>query len=375
MPAACCWRADVDGFDNLSNETTLEPALRLSKAFRIPASLFVSARLCLNFEEWLHWGNRFPEKINGEVSLHRFKRWIRFLKGIEARQDLEYPLDDPRKQLAQVGSHMYYHYWSPYGYDASPETGWRRNVSPGQYHFEWESRPPEEKTVESEIIDNLSVNNQWIESFFGVRPTTWSAPADRPHPLYPHALDQVDMLGASESVERPSVLGRRVAPYRPDLGVSMPFHPDGRRVVETGAHTRRFDPFTFTQLRCLKRALRRAEAKGQQLTWLWHPHLRTYTPFFGPPSTLFFKDFLRFLVEEMGSTCWITTHHNIVLYWDRVLCPKHRVVHVRAEGNQLVVENKSDGYLKAIPVDVVYDGGKKFCWIVDLEPGCQRKIP
>ena len=376
LPAASAWRADIDGFDNLSNEGTLQTAFDLSGLFRIPPSLFISSRLTLDFEEWFRWVQKFPEKMNGEVSRSRFESWLRFLGQIKACNDLEYPLLDQVWPCAQVGNHMYYHYWSPYGYDASQDTSWRRNVAPGEYHHGWQTSEDGGEDALGEIVDNIRLNNLKLKAFFGVEPTTWSAPGNKSHPLYPRALSQAGLVGSSEAVERRSLLGRNIAPYRPDLGVCMPYHPEGSRIVETGAHTRRFDPFTPTQLLSLKRALRRAPRSGSQVTYLWHPHLRQYSPFFGRvDSTKCFPEFLRFLVQDLGSKCWLTTHHNIAQYWESVLCPEHKAVRTSVAKGAASVQNTSGAALRGLPVDVECVGGKRACFLVDLEPYGSRTLP
>ena len=375
LSAATAWRGDIDGFDNLSNEKTLQPALDLSGIFRIPPSLFISSRLILDQKEWFSWVRKFPEKMEGENSVQRFENWLGFLRTIRACNDLEYPLIGQTWPCAQIGSHMYYHYWSPYGYDASLDTNWDNNIGPGEYAHSWEIGKKDEKTTFTEILDNISLNNTYLEDFFGVRPSTWSAPADKSHSLYPEALAKAGLLGASEAFDPGARLGRSLAPYRPDLGECMPYHPGGSKIVETRAHTRRFDPFTPTHVFCLKRAIMRAVRRGSQVTYLWHPHLRLYSPFFGRESSVrHFVEVSRFLVQDLGSVCWITTHHNIVQYWESVLCPDHGVVHLKVVNGLVSAFNESENFLKALPIDVEYGGGKRTCFLVDLEPNSSKEV-
>ncbi len=366
---AACWRGDIDGFDNLSNQATLQPALDIAGLLRVPPTLFISGRLSLDFDEWSAWINEFPDKMEGDVSYERFNSWLLFLRSIKAENDLEYPLLGCGWPCAQIGNHMYYHYWSPYGYDASRDTGWESNVEPGRFMHSWEKSRAAGRDILAELTDNVQINATKLKEFFGVQVTTWSAPGNRPHSLYPKALSQAGVLGASESVQRRARVGRSWAPYRPDLGECMPYHPAGSAVVETGAHTRRFDPFTVTHLVCLKKAVRRALSKRSQVTYLWHPHMRLYSPFFGGASSVsHFQEFLRFLVQDMGSTCWLTTHHNIVKYWESVLCPQHKAIHVTMDGRCIRIENTSSEMISGVPFDVTYRGGKRSCFVIDMSP-------
>ncbi len=375
--AAVAWRGDIDGFANLSNEKTLSPAFECARIFRVAPSLFISGRLVLDYREWESWLNHFPDKLPKRPSQHVFDNFLEFLSKIEAKNDLEYPLEGCSWPCAQVGNHMYYHYYSRYGYDASEDTGWTNFVAPGTFNHSWEVTDPSRKTVLSEIQENMAICNEMIKKFFGAKPTTWAAPADMPHPLYPKALENVGLVGASEAVPgRSTLLSPMIAPYRPDLGQMLPYHPAGSRIVETGAHIRRFDPHTVNQVVSLKKAVLMAIRRHSQVTFLIHPFLRLYSPHFGPQSCLqHFSEILRFLVEDLGSAAWITTHHGIVSYWERVLCPKHRVVSCRVENGVAFIENNSKEDLSRIPLELRFRDGKTACILVDLPAESKVAVP
>jgi len=366
MWAAVCWRADIDGLDNLTNETTLTPAFELSSRFKIPISLFVSGRLSLDYEQWASWVKQFPDKFDeGDVSASRFERFALFLRERISGVPLEYPLSDATR-VAEVGNHMYLHYRSPYGYDACEENQWRTNQDPGL--APGCITPGDQSQVLNNLIRDLQKNQELIERKLGFRPRTWAAPGNAGHPLMPKALDVVGLVGASEAdpTKLPK-LPTSVAPYRPDLGAIAPYHPGGTRVVETQAHTRRFDPFTPIHLRCLKKAICRSIHHSTQVTFLVHPHLRLYQPFFGPRSSHpYLREFLRFLVAEKGSLCWVTTHSSLVDYWDRVLCPEHSSISLCVEQRIIRVRNTSAVNLAGIPVDVAISGGRQSTFLVDV---------
>jgi hypothetical protein len=137
--------------------------------------------------------------------------------------------------------------------------------------------------------------------------------------------------------------------------------------VETQAHIRRFDPHTHTHLICSKRAVENTIRIGGQMTFLVHPHLRLYTPFFGPNNCRdIMREFLRYLVQEKNTSLWITTHSSIVRYWEEVLCPEHRSISVITEGNSIKISNRSSGFLESIPVGIRFEGGKKMMVLADI---------
>lgn len=365
--AAVAWRGDLDGLGELTNIENLKTALKWAGFYRVPPSLFISGRLNLDFEAWKEWCEHFPGKYQGEPTRENFQRYINFLSGIEARNRLQYPLLDDPWPCAQIGNHMYYHYYSRYGYDASPDTSWKSYVSPGEHDHSWERSKDSDSL--SEIRDNLEINGELIERTFGVRPTTWSAPADKPHPLYPAALQATGIQGASESypAHNPKIpLG--IAPYRPELGETTPFHPPGTGVVETGAHVYKHDPHTVNQTVSLKKAVIRAVKRRSQVTFLIHPHLRQPQRYGGRDSVRHFQEVLRFLVEDLGPSAWITTHHWITEYWEAVLCPEHRKVKCVIDGDHVRAENSGNEDIAGVPVDVEFENGKRACFLIDLFP-------
>ena len=375
--AAFCWRADVDGLDNLSNEVTLSRAFALARRFKVPISLFISSRLSLVHNEWAEWVTHLPGKWGeGDTSVERFNRWISFLKSLAVEARAEYPCEASGNSpcTVQVGSHNYYHYHSSYGYDASAATGWRSNVSPGEFRHPWATTAP--WTAASEVLDNLREDARIIQTSLSVRPTSWAAPGDVGGEEYVEALGSLGLFAASEAVPAGSPrFGLFLAPYRPDLAARMPIHPAGSRVVETFAHVRRFDPHTTNELMSVKRAIDLAVGSGVQLTCLIHPHLRTYSPFFGEPSAeRCVEEVLRFLTQDMGSQIWITSHFAIAEYWDAVLCPQHRRVQVSVDQTTIEMVNSGDRLLREVPIDVELEDGRRIAFLVDLDPMSKKRI-
>jgi hypothetical protein len=183
-------------------------------------------------------------------------------------------------------------------------------------------------------------------------------------------LEEVGLLGASEADPRePSRIPKWLAPYRPDLGSIRPYHPPDTKIVETQAHIYRFDPFSPTHVSCLKRAILRALGDGNQVTFLVHPHLRLYEPFFGERSTESgLRETLRFLVIDKGSVIWNTTHSSLTEYWEMVLCPEHRKVKAEVQRGHILVTNESDVMVSGVPVEALFDNGKRCLLVTEVPP-------
>ncbi len=365
--AAVCWRGDLDGLDNLSNEKTLNQSFKLCRRFRFPLSLFISGRLTLNFDEWSSWVQHFPDKfLEEKATRERFDRFTEYLIERISSDDLEYPIDDGDKPVS-VGNHMYLHYGSSYGYDAGCTWGWKKGLSPIKAgHLLADGMTDPQNPVEALAL-NIKMNQEIISSKLGVTPETWAAPADTSHPKMPRALDASGLKGSSEAHPRGVIMPREIDPYRPPLGAVRPYHPPDREVVETQAHIHRFDPHTPTQLICLKKGVLEALECGKQVTFLIHPHLRLYRPFYGQHSSRRpLRELMRFLVGDKGSLIWITTHASLVKYWEAVLCPVHGEVNLDWGPEVVRIANPSDDPISGVPIDVEFDGGKRAMFMVDL---------
>ena len=83
-----------------------------------------------------------------------------------------------------------------------------------------------------------------------------------------------------------------------------------------------------------------------------------------------FGELLRHLVEDKGSVIWITTHYNIVKYWEDVLCSSHRKLRysLSENGKTLEISNIGKEKLESIPIDLELSDKKKITYLVDIDP-------
>lgn len=373
------WRADIDAFCNLFNHEIFLPAIELSRRFGVPPSIFISGRLCLDYNEWEKWVEHFPEKFSLRYPTKKlFEEFRDFLKTIKVNDIAEYPLYQNRSFTAQIGCHMYHHYYGYYGFGACEANDWKILVQPGEGFYPWENEPPESKSRLTEMRDNLLKNRKLLKNVLGVVPKTWAAPGNMPDFDLPRILEDVGILGASEAYPREKKLpNRSLIPYHPKSGVISPYHPPSSNIIETQAHTYRFDPHTVTQVVCIKKSIKLALKTNRQLVLVMHPHLRLYSPFFGENNSVcHFEEILRHLVEDKGSAIWITTHYNIVKYWEDVLCEVHRKIRLRLirDGRILEISNNGNQKLESIPVDLELSGRKRTTFLVDIEPKSTVRI-
>jgi hypothetical protein len=124
------------------------------------------------------------------------------------------------------------------------------------------------------------------------------------------------------------------------------------------------DPQDGAQLAMLKYWTYSALRNRRVMVFMAHHHLRGYE---GSSCLRLTEEMLREVLVEGRGDFYVATMSAIGMYWERVLCPEHKSVSVRA-GSGLAVEvgNTGEGELTEIPVEVEFSNGTRTLVLADI---------
>ena len=370
--AAFAWRNDIgclpmkimSTYATAKDPLLLCDSLRVSRHYRVPITLCISARLALCEREITEYVERFNINLGKDIvaaSPHFLRDKVLF------RDEIDYPHNlSEEKVLLQLGNHMFLHYFNAAG--ACPENDWNTSARPGQFRYSWEQVHADGKNSLTEQYDNCVENQKILENNFGLLPKSWSAPYNTSDPHTAPAIERAGLTAASASdrlVAKRGVLRRT-------SGMCAPYHPPRcERLVETDFQWG--DPIDRLDVLETKLGILVAMLRRWQVTHLTHHHLNKHISKEAPKS---FEEVLDFVVRR-ASLVWVTTHYSIARYWESVVCPIHRQIYVRLEqnSNTCTLSNLGKHAVRGVPLEVEFSGNRKALLIFDLDPGTEIRVP
>lgn len=347
--AAWAWRGDTDLYDPATWQSAegLAPSFELSRRFRVPYTMFVSARLSFDEAESrahsLHLGvDRRSEEIPS------FIEWWK--ENVTLATWLEWPFASEKPFACELANH----YWLHYGTQAAadPGNGWKIGARPGEGRYPWSSADGDSR---KEQTDNARKCAETYRELFGYVPAAWGIPGRASDGETPAAIEASGMAVSSDADCQAFVNVFKQPP---------PHHPLGTtRLVEL---SKKYpgDPMHGNQLAMLKYWNHAALRNGRAMIFMAHQHLRGYE---SAACYRLTEEMLRDTLTEGAGSFWVATMSAVGLYWDRVLCPEHRWVEiVGAPGNPWRIRNRGDEALEQVPVEVELEGGARMLVLVDL---------
>jgi hypothetical protein len=239
---AWCWRGDVDLYDPATWQSIegLRPSLELARRYRVPHTMFVSARLTLDEAESAAHSKAFGlDRRSHEIPA--LIKWIR--REVELKNVMDWPATSAKPYCCELANH----YWLHYGTHSAAEPGndWKIGALPGQGKYAWSQANGDSR---QEQTDNARRCVETFQRLFQFTPTAWGIPGRGSDPFTPEAIEAAGMLISGDSDCQAFVnVFRQPAPH----------HPRGtKRMVEL---SKKYpgDPLVGDQLALLK-------------YWTWH---------------------------------------------------------------------------------------------------------
>jgi hypothetical protein len=351
------WRGDQDVYDPATFQSAegLRQALNLSRQFRLPSSLYLSARLSLVPEEHeafcRHFG--FDHRTDG------IREFIRFLREeVTIEPELEFPFDTPRPLALEIGNHMYLHYGTHAAADEGNRWQWRAEMGAGRYSWQGDG-----VGSFAEQRDNAAKNADVIRRALGIEVRSWGVPARANDAETARAVEAAGMLVASDS---------DASAWTNVLRLPPPHHPAGcRRLVEI---SKKYpgDSDNACRIAMLQYWLHAARRTGRVFLFMAHHHLMRYE---GTSCRQLTREFFRYALDECHGDLYPATVTALGLYWERVLCPEHRWVRLTWDGTSVRVSNAGTADLEGLPLEILLAGGKRFMVLVDVPAGGAVDVP
>ncbi len=347
--SAFAWRGDMDHYDTITFQSIegLNSTLKLAARYRMPQTMFLSTRLTLDGGEVERFYNHFGVD-RGQAEASNFVEWIG--KHVELSHRATYPFESSKPFLLELGNHMHLHY----GTDAAADegNGWLRGAGIAQGNYSWQG--PERGSL-AEQRDNALEARRRIEREFGFSPRSWAMPDSTRDTNTPRAVEEAgcDVLSDSDARTVDTVL------FQPP-----PHHPGGCHAVEL---TKRYpgDPEDLTHANMFIYWLHRGHRRGIPVIFMCHQHMRQFA---GIACRRFAEYILRYVLSKFNGDFHVTTVWGIGSYWKAALSPIFKCVTVTHHGQGVVVENSGDIEFRAVPLDLVYEGGGRATVLVDLKP-------
>ncbi len=108
------------------------------------------------------------------------------------------------------------------------------------------------------------------------------------------------------------------------------------------------------------------------MVFMAHHHLRGYQ---AASCYRLTEELIREVLAEGCGDFYVATMTAIGMYWERVLCPKHRCVSARpGQGLTVDVSNSGPAELMSIPIEVVFSNGLRTLILVDIPAGGMRTM-
>jgi hypothetical protein len=156
------------------------------------------------------------------------------------------------------------------------------------------------------------------------------------------------------------------------LRLPPPHHPEGcRHLVEL---TKKYpgDPDNAYKVAMLKYWIGRAHRLNQTFIFMAHHHALRYQ---GIACLNMIEEILRHIIHDYRGDFYISTITGLGLYWERVLCPKHRWVNAKViDGLSVEIENNGHEKLDGIPVELRFAHGKKLLLIHNIPPQSKTQV-
>jgi hypothetical protein len=347
--AGFAWRGDQDLYDPATFQSAagLQRALELSERFRLPSTLFLSARLSLlesehrAFSEHFGWDRRSEE-------IHDFAAFLR--EEVTIASELEFPMGAVGMPAMEVGNHMYLHLGTHAA--ADPANGWKSHAWIGEGDYEWHRGEKGDSFTEQR--DNAIRGAEAIRDTLGVEVTSWGVPGRVFDSNTAAAVEAAGMEVGSDTDASAFTNVLRLVP---------PHHPKGcERLVEL---TKKYpgDPNDAYKIAMLKYWLHAARRTGRAFIFMAHHHLLGYE---SKACYHLSEEFFRHVLADCHGDFYVATITSLGRYWRDVLSPRTRCVQVSCESGRLTVINTGDRLLTAVPVEVEMKSGGRFMKLVDL---------
>lgn len=355
--AAFAWRGDQDLYDPATFQSAegLQSSLGLSMRFRIPSSLYLSARLSLVRSEHEafcnHFGwDRHPEEIPDFIS---------FLKNdVLMCQELEFPMSGVEKPAMELGNHSYLHYGTHTAADSA--NNWTGRVWVGAGRYPWLSTDAPDSFTEQR--DNIIKGARVIRDTLGVETSSWASPG---RVFDSHTARAVEAAGIEIGSDTNATTFRSV------LQLVKPHHPPGcRHLVEM---TKKFpgDPEDGYMSAVLKYWLHASLRAKTAFVFMAHHHLLQYR------STACYRiteEFLDHVLREGRGDFFCGTITSLGRYWRDVLSPASKCVSIKSTERCITIQNSGRRNLKQVPVEIEFDERRRIVILVDIDAGSATAV-
>lgn len=352
---AFAWRGDMDHYDTSTFQSIegLTQTLGLAARYRFPQTMYLSARLTLLLDEAREFYGHFGVE-RGEEEIPRFISWIR--DNVELHHQLAYPFDVAKPYAIELGNHNFLHYGTDAA--AAPGNGWKIGARMGDGDYEWLGT---NKDSLSEQRDNALAARQLFVKLFDFAPRSWAMPDSTKDQYTPAAMEAAgcQVLSDSDGSQKDNVLFQ-----------APPHHPVGSTAVEL---TKRYpgDPENIFHLGMIQYWMHRAHRRRIPMVFMCHQHMRQYS---GYSCARFTEYILRYTLTRFNGDLHINTVYGIGIYWNELFSPRNRKVYVEQQPDGVIVRNKGQVDLRAVPVDLFYQGGQLATVLLDLPPNSAFKI-
>jgi len=350
---AWVWRGDTDLYDPATWQSVegLRPCFALARRFQMPHTMRLSAGLTLDQET--------SEKHSRAMGLDRrnheipgFAQWLR--EQVHLQTEMDWPVATEKPYACELGNH----YWLHYGTHASADEAnqWQTWIGPGLAGYAWTDAEPGDSLKEQ--TDNSLKCVETFQRVLDYTPTAWGIPGRANDRYTPQAIEASGMAVASDSNCQAFV---NVFCQPP------PHHPEGTEHLVELSKKYPGDPLFGNQLATLKYWTAHAHRHGRVMVFMAHHHLRGWE---AASCFRLTEEMLRHVLADYHGDLYVATMTAVGLYWERVLCPKHRCVSVTpGPGLAVTVQNNGDVDLEALPVTVTFAGGRRTMTLVDVPAG------
>lgn len=353
--AAFGWRGDHDMYDpaTFQDAEGLRMAFGLARRFCLPSTVYLSARLSLVPEEH----RQFCEHFGWDRRTQEIPEFVRFLREeVEITPEMEWPHRSERPYYAEIGNHMYHHYGTHAS--AAPGNNWQRS-SIGAGDYPWLGP---DKDDFSEQRDNAAKCNEVFKEVLGIVPMSFSVPGRDYSENTAAAVEAAGIRVGSDS---------DASQWLNVMGLPRPHHPKGvKQLVDI---TKKYpgDCDNVYKIAMLKYWLHLAQREGVHFLYMAHQHMLRY---FSNACYHLTEEMFRYVLDDCHGDFYPATVSRIAMYWERVLCPEHKVVHVRVRDGEVTVENSGDEDMDRIPVELNLGEGKRMMVLVDVPAGGQVSV-
>ena len=348
--SAFAWRGDMDLYDTATAQSIegLEVTLGLGARYRVAQTMYLSTHLSLDEGASQAWTEHYGVS-RGVDQIGRFRDWLGGQVKLSHRAS--YPSRQDRPFVMELGNHGHLHFGTDMA--AAAENKWQPRSRMGAGVYPWES---EDHSSFAEQRDNAIECRRQIENAWGFTVKSWAMPDRTRDEHTPRAMEAAgcEVLSDSDVRTLDNVL------FQPPPHV-LP----GTRAVEL---TKRYpgDPQSIQHVGMNLFWFHRAHRLGIPVIFMCHQHMRQFD---GHATTRMTEYLLRYVLTRFNGDLHINTVYGIGKYWLEVLNPDTRRVHVRIEGDEIVVDNQSDADFFDLTVDLEGANGLRFCRLVDAPAG------